>query len=123
VTQRSNDEDDELRLLTQREAARLLRVSVSTIYRLRMSGNLAAIEGRPVRIAESELRRYIQQNQSKEDRQTWRDKAKALASNATGAATTKSGGPSAAGVGSHAQDAFQQGRKISRKHKRRLRAG
>jgi excisionase family DNA binding protein len=46
-------------LLLEREAARILRCSTTTIKRLRLSGQLAYIPGRPVRIEESELAAYI----------------------------------------------------------------
>jgi excisionase family DNA binding protein len=46
-------------LLLEREAAERLRVSTTTIKRLRLSGQLAYIPGKPVRIEESELTAYI----------------------------------------------------------------
>jgi excisionase family DNA binding protein len=47
------------RLLLESEAAEHLRVSRTTVKRLRMTGALSYIPGRPVRIPESALAAYI----------------------------------------------------------------
>lgn len=49
------------RLLTQAEAARVLRCHTITVWRLRKAGQLQALSGTPVRIEEHELRRFIDQ--------------------------------------------------------------
>ena len=50
-----------MKLLTQTEAARVLRCHPATILRLRRMGEIKAMAGRPVRIPESELRRFVEQ--------------------------------------------------------------
>lgn len=47
------------RLLTEEEAAKILRRSTGTIKRLRLSGALAYIPGRPPMIDEVDLEEYI----------------------------------------------------------------
>ncbi|WP_352899525.1 helix-turn-helix domain-containing protein [Mesorhizobium sp. M1307] len=46
------------RLLTQVEVAKLLRCSVSKVKRLRQSGKLAYLSGRPVLVDEADLDAY-----------------------------------------------------------------
>ncbi len=48
-----------MKLITQEEAARRLGVSPSTVKRLRISGRLAYIPGRPVLIDEADLEEYV----------------------------------------------------------------
>ena len=48
-------------LLTQEEVAQRLRCSPTTVKRLRSEGKLAYLPGRPVKIDERELERYIEE--------------------------------------------------------------
>ena len=48
------------RLLLQSEVAEILRCGDSTVKRLRITGKLAYIPGRPVKIRESELLAFIE---------------------------------------------------------------
>ncbi|MER9166212.1 helix-turn-helix domain-containing protein [Mesorhizobium australicum] len=48
------------RLLTQEEVAALLRCSTSKVKRLRLSGQLAYLPGRPVMIEETDLEKYLE---------------------------------------------------------------
>lgn len=48
-----------MRLLTQEEVAERLRVSQSTIKRLRLDGKLAYVPGRPILIDQADLDAYI----------------------------------------------------------------
>ena len=48
-----------MKLLTEPEVAEMLRCSTSKIKRLRLSGALAYIPGRPVLIAEQDLAEYL----------------------------------------------------------------
>jgi excisionase family DNA binding protein len=48
------------RLLTEIEAAQILRCSTSKIKRLRLSGRLAYIAGRPVLISETDLDAFVE---------------------------------------------------------------
>lgn len=49
-----------MKLLTEPEVAEMLRCSTSKIKRLRLSGALAYIPGRPVLIAETDLTEYLE---------------------------------------------------------------
>lgn len=49
-------------LYTKEEAAEILRVKPSTIYKLVESRRLAALRGRPLRIPESSIKEYIRKN-------------------------------------------------------------
>lgn len=48
-----------MKIRTQQEVAAILRKSVATVYRLRTSGALAFIPGRPVTITDDALRDYL----------------------------------------------------------------
>jgi excisionase family DNA binding protein len=60
-----------MKLLTQREAATVLRCSVHKIARLRREGALPWLPGRPVKILEKDLERWLSQ-------ETQRSQARAL---------------------------------------------
>ncbi|MCE7902850.1 MAG: DNA-binding protein [Gammaproteobacteria bacterium PRO9] len=55
------------RLLTQIEAARILRCSVRTVARIRARGEVPSIPGRPVLIRESALDDYLRKRQCPEE--------------------------------------------------------
>lgn len=48
-----------MKVHTQAEVAKILRKSLATVYRLRRSGALAFIPGRPVTITDNALRAYL----------------------------------------------------------------
>jgi excisionase family DNA binding protein len=48
------------RLLTQKEAAELLRMSVRQLQRLREAGKISFLPGRPVKLTEPALREYVE---------------------------------------------------------------
>lgn len=50
-----------MNLLTQEEAARLLRCSISKVERLRRDGALPYIPGRPVKVELADLLAYVEQ--------------------------------------------------------------
>lgn len=57
-------------LLTQSEVAELLRVSITTVRRLRLSGELPFIPDRPVRFREADVEAYM------ERKTQWHDPAR-----------------------------------------------
>jgi hypothetical protein len=76
-------------LLTQEDAALQLRVSVKTIQRLRATGALRCIPGRPILIRQSVLDDWLRRRET----EPWKPKVKP-ASSATGQGIGKSAGPS-----------------------------
>lgn len=72
------------RLITQAEAAARLSVSVRTLHKLRVAGEIAYIPGRPVRIPEGEIEAYIERMTIRAEAQ--RDEAAELARRAQKAA-------------------------------------
>ncbi len=59
-----------MRYLTQPEVADILRCSTSKITRLRLSGQLSYIPGRPVLISESDLNDYLQERTRRAEART-----------------------------------------------------
>nr|CAI0340800.1 hypothetical protein SHINE37_44668 [Rhizobiaceae bacterium] len=59
-----------MKLLTEEEAAVILRCSRSKIKRLRMGGELPYVRGRPVLIEMSDLEAYVWQNRKSKNTQT-----------------------------------------------------
>ncbi|MBN8244586.1 helix-turn-helix domain-containing protein [Nitratireductor aquimarinus] len=57
----------DLELLTQREAADLLRCSETTVKRLRLSGALGYLPGAPVRIPKGEIERYLSEQRARHE--------------------------------------------------------
>ncbi|MEX1065984.1 MAG: helix-turn-helix domain-containing protein [Aquisalimonadaceae bacterium] len=83
-------------LLTQKEAADWLRTSISTLYRLRMAGELPYIPGKPVRLRLVDLERYVERKTAVASRKTPRGRRAELS-------------------------AYQQGRALYAKHEKRSR--
>lgn len=77
-----------MKLLTQAEAAAALRKSEKAVYRLRLSGQLAYIPGRPVTITEAAINDYLARTES------CRDRTKDRSSTKGRPGIGKSGGPS-----------------------------
>lgn len=82
-------------LVTQAEAAELLRVSVRTVARLRAAGELPFLPGRPVRIDTADLERYIERCKRSSKR--------------TGAGSGRSASPNSSGTARGALDPYQRG--------------
>jgi hypothetical protein len=53
------DQDDKFRFYTEPEAAEMLRCAPSKVKRLRLAGKLTYVPGRPVLIAERDIREYL----------------------------------------------------------------
>jgi hypothetical protein len=75
-----------VKIHTQAEAAAILRVSITTITRIRQSGQIAFIPGRPVKITDAALNEYIKGTE------TWHDPTTAPISTPRKTARSKSGG-------------------------------
>lgn len=82
-------------LVTQTEAAAILRVSVRTVARLRAAGELPYLPGRPVRIETADIDRYIQRCKRSSKR--------------TGPASGKSATQSGSGTEHGALEPYQRG--------------
>lgn len=64
-----------MKLLTEREAAEILRCSVSAVKRLRLAGEIPYLPGRPPRIDMVDLEEFVeaQKRRKEAERTSWPD--------------------------------------------------
>jgi excisionase family DNA binding protein len=99
-----------MQLITQAEAATQLRVSLSTLRRLRKAGELRFIPGRPVRVPVDDVNAFIERNLSCPD---LRDTTRYL-NGPTPRASGKSPGLNPAQAGSKEAAIIQRARRSAR---------
>lgn len=115
-------------LLTQAEVADLLRCSERTVRRLRLSGELPGIEGRPVLYRRAAVQEYIARREAappaeRRKKQTWTTFLKPGSKSIPGRGTTKSGGPTVMKADERERELIRAARQIALLRSRSARRG